>query len=230
MTTIEIKHRHTGVVLYTHEATDERVASGRATLDALEASCASSADLDGANLAGAYLDGANLDGAYLAGAYLAGANLAGANLAGADLAGANLAGAYLAGANLAGANLAGADLAGANLDGANLDGADLAGANLDGADLGGADLGGARLVGERPLLMIGPIGSRRDYLLAYITDAGVIIRAGCCFGPRDEFAARVRSVHGDNAHGREYAAALAMIDAHAAIWTPAVEPVAEVPA
>ena len=185
MTTIEIKHRHTGVVLYTHEATDERVASGRATLDALEASCASSADLDGANLAGAYLDGANLAGAYLAGA-----------------------------------NLAGADLAGANLDGAN----------LDGAYLGGADLGGARLVGERPLLMIGPIGARRDYLLAYITDAGVIIRAGCCFGPRDEFAARVRSVHGDNAHGREYAAALAMIDAHAAIWTPAVEPVAEVPA
>ena len=165
MTTIEIKHRHTGVVLYTHEATDERVASGRATLDALEASCASSADLDGANLAGAYLAGANLAGADLAGAYLA-----------------------------------------------------------------GADLGGARLVGERPLLMIGPIGARRDYLLAYITDAGVIIRAGCCFGPRDEFAARVRSVHGDNAHGREYAAALAMIDAHAAIWTPAVEPVAEVPA
>ena len=80
MTTIEIKNRYTGDVLYTTEvdAVDERP-MWTAVIRA------------------------NLAGADLAGAYLAGANLADANLARADLAGANLAGADLAGAYLAGA-------------------------------------------------------------------------------------------------------------------------------
>ena len=130
--------------------------------------------------------------------------------AGANLAGANLAGAYLAGANLAGANLARSYLAGANLDGANLAGAYLTGANLDGANL----------VGNRPILQIGPIGSRCAYLVSYITDAGIKVRAGCFFGSIEEFEAACAKTHGDNDHGKEYAAAVAMIRAHAAIWTP----------
>ena len=152
MATTQIKHRHTGAVLFEHQATDEQRASGIAMRVALEAACKAKADLGGADLRGAYLVG---------------------------------------------------------------------------ADLGGADLGGKKLVGARPLLVIGPIGSRSDYLHAYITDAGVMVRAGCFEGSRDEFVAAVSETHGDNEHGREYAAALAMIDAHAAIWTPAVEPVAE---
>jgi hypothetical protein len=113
--TIEIKHRHTGAVVYTSQVETVR--------EALEEAVKARANLDGAYLDGAYLAGANLDGAYLDGAYLAGANLARANLARAYLDGANL-----AGANLAGANLARANLARAYLDGANLDGAYLAGA------------------------------------------------------------------------------------------------------
>ena len=132
-------------------------------------------------------------------------------------AGANLAGAYLAGANLAGANLAGANLDGANLAEANLDGANLAEANLD-----GANLTGAYLVGNRPILQIGPIGSRCAYLVSYITDAGIKVRAGCFFGSIEEFEAACAKTHGDNDHGKEYAAAVAMIRAHAAIWTPRV--------
>jgi uncharacterized protein YjbI with pentapeptide repeats len=132
MSTIEIKHRTTGAVLWSGEATSVR--------GALKAAVAADA-----NLAGAYLAGAYLAGADLAGANLAGADLAGADLAGADLAGADLAGAYLAGADLAGAYLAGADLAGAYLAGADLAGADLAGAYLAGADLAGADLARANL-------------------------------------------------------------------------------------
>ena len=137
----------------------------------------------------------------------------------ANLGGADLCGAYLSRADLRGANLCGADLRDADLRGANLSGADLRGANLCGADLGG----GKKLVGDRPVLTIGPIGSRSDYLQAYVTDAGVMVRAGCFFGARDEFEAAVKKTHGDRAHGREYVAALALIDAHARLWTPAKE-------
>ena len=111
--------------------------------------------------------------------------------------------------------------------GIDLGGADLGGADLGGADLRGADLGGNKLVSERPLLLIGPIGSRSDYLHAFITEAGVMVRAGCFTGTRDEFAARVEKDHRENVHGKEYAAALVLIDAHAALWTPAVEAVKE---
>jgi uncharacterized protein YjbI with pentapeptide repeats len=125
-------------------------------------------------------------------------------------------GANLTGANLAGANLDGANLAGANLAGANLDRAYLAGANLDGANLAG----GFRLVGSSPVLQIGPLGSRSAYLVAYRTDAGLRIRTGCFFGTRDAFASDVTKTHGDNVHGKNYAAALAFIDRWAANTAP----------
>ena len=112
---------------------------------------------------------------------------------------------------------------GADLRGAYLSDAYLRGANLSDADLRGANLRGAKLVGDRPVLMIGPVGSRSDYLTAYVTDAGVRVRAGCFFGSLDKFRAAVAETHGDSNHGREYAAAISMIESHAAIWTPAAE-------
>jgi len=136
----------------------------------------------------------------------------------ADLGGANLRGANLRGANLRGANLRGADLCGADLGGADLGGADLHGANLRGANLGGADLGGKKLAGARPFIQIGPIGSRSDYLQAFVTDRGLMIRAGCFFDTRDQFELRIVETHGDNEHAQEYRAALALIDAHAKLW------------
>ncbi len=162
------------------------------------------------------------------GAVKKGADLSGADLGGADLNGAYLGGAYLGGANLNGAYLRGADLGGADLNGAYLRGAylgvvNLGGVNLNGANLRGAELGDHQLVGDQPILMIGPIGSRCDYLTAYLTDQGVKVRAGCFFGSLDEFRAAVAKTHGNSNHGREYAAAITMIDAHAAIWYPAEE-------
>jgi len=203
---IEIKARITGVVLFAHEA------EGNTIKLTVEKAISVRANLGGADLGGADLGGANLGGAYLRGADLRGAYLRGAYLRGADLGGAYLRGAYLRGADLRGAYLRGADLGGA----------DLGGANLGGADLRGADLRGNKLIGKRPILQIGPLGSRSDYLIAYLTDAGIYITAGCFHGTRDEFAARVRETHGENEHGNEYAAALAMIDAHAKLWTPAI--------
>ncbi len=159
------------------------------------------------------LEKATTTGASLAGANLAGANLAGANLDGASLDGAYLAGAYLARAYLARANLAGAYLARASL----------AGANLDGANLAGAYLAGKKLIGTRPVFQIGPIGSRCAYFVSYITEAGVLLNAGCFWGTVDEFRAKLANTHGDNDHAKEYNAALLMIEAHAAIWTPKEE-------
>ena len=156
------------------------------------------------------------DGAYLRGAYLGGANLGGANLGGAYLRGAYLGGANLDGANLDGAYLGGANLGGANLDGANLDGAYLRGANLRGANLDGA----GKLIGDRPIIQISPIGSRSDYLTAYITDNGIFLKTGCFFGTIENFKTALQNTHGNNTHAEEYTAALTLIETHAKIYTP----------
>jgi hypothetical protein len=206
MSEIQIKHRHTDAVLFECDAPDG-LDSGLHMWHALEKAVEAGANLDGANLDGANLARANLDGAYLDGANLDGANLDGANLAGANLARANLAGAYLDGACLAGANLAGANLARACLAGANLARAKLR--------------DGASLVGSRPIIQIGPIGSRSGYLVAYLTDQGLRLDAGCQRQiTRAVFEQRLQDTHGENEHAQEYRAALAFIDAHAAIWLP----------
>ena len=123
-------------------------------------------------------------------------------------------------ADLYGADLYGADLYGANLRGADLGGADLRGADLGGADLRGADLGETfgKLIAGRPFFQCGPIGSRSDYLQSFITDKGIVIKAGCFTGFLDAFVAAVEKTHGDSDHGKEYAMAVLMIEAHAAIW------------
>ena len=152
-----------------------------------------------------------------------GADLSSAYLRSADLRSAYLSSADLRGAYLSSADLRSADLRSADLRGADLSGADLSGAYLSGAYLSSADLSGKKLIGIRPIYQIGPIGSRSDYLVAYLTDAGIMIAAGCFFGTRDEITAAVQATHGDNEHGREYRAALALIDAHAEIWAPKEE-------
>ena len=192
MQTFEIKNRWDGKVLFS--------AGGETLRDVVQQAVQSGADLSGADLSGANLGSANLRGAYLSGANLRGAYLGGAYLDGADLRSAYLGGAYLSSANLSSANLSSANLRGANLSGAN-------GKNLT-------------LVGSRPVFMLGPIGSRCDYLTAYLTDVGVHVRAGCFFDTIEAFHAAVIAEHKDNEHGREYMAAIAMIDAHASIWTP----------
>lgn len=112
MSTIEIKNRFTGAVIF---------------------SCELSADV-AARSRGAQI-GFAVRKAIRAGVDLSRADLTGADLSGADLSGADLRGADLSGANLAGANLTRTNLTRTNLAGANLDSANLAGANLDGADL-----------------------------------------------------------------------------------------------
>ena len=137
---------------------------------------------------------------------------AGVNFADADFRGANLECANLARANLTDASLVGADLTDASLVGANLAGASLVGATLK---------NGERLIGECPIFQVGPIGSRSDVLVAYITDQGLRLDAGCQRQiTRDVFDARLSQTHSGNKHEKEYRAALELIDVHAEIWTP----------
>ena len=183
-----------------------------------------SADLYGANLYGANLRGANLQRADLQRADLQSADLYGANLQSAHLRSADLYGANLYGANLQSAHLRSADLYGANLQRADLQSADLYGANLRSADLYGANLYGADLRGANlqigkaahkvvDLLQIGPIGSRRDWLIIWRCEDGVFVIAGCFTGTRKKFAAQVKKTHGNNEHAKAYAAALKLADA-----------------
>ena len=93
-------------------------------------------------------------------------------------------------------------------------------ASLVGARLVGARLDRASLVGKRPILQIGGLGSRNAYLTAYNTDKGIKIKTGCFSGSLEEFEDAVKQNHGDNQHGKEYAAAISMIKTHAEIWKP----------
>src|SRR3990167_9286646 len=94
---IEIKHRISGIVMFSIEAESWKIA--------VEAAVKSRANLSGANLSGANLSWADLSGANLSGANLSWANLFGANLSWADLSGANLSGANLSWADLSGAKI-----------------------------------------------------------------------------------------------------------------------------
>ena len=118
------------------------------------------------------------------------------------------------------ANLSGADLSRANLSRANLSGAYLSCADLSRANLSGAKIeDGCTLKGERPIIQIGPIGSRCAYFVAYITDNGLRFDAGCQRQiTREVFEERLAGEHGDNIHAKEYRAALALIDVHAELW------------
>lgn len=92
-------------------------------------------------------------------------------------------------------------------------------ATKSGANLRDADLGGdKKLIGDRPVFMVGPIGSRCDYFTAYLTDKGIYLSAGCFFGTVIEFTTKLGQEHGTNEHAQEYMAALMLIDCHAKLW------------
>ena len=136
--------------------------------------------------------------------------------------------AYNAKADLRRANLLGADLSRANLSRADLSGANLSRANLQEADLSGANLlGGIRLAGKRPIIQIGPIGSRVAYLCAYITDKGLYFQTGCFFGDLVQFRAAIAETHDSNLYATEYEAALHLILKHSELWGPEEQESAE---
>ena len=161
-----------------------------------------------------YYRGESFEGSDLRGADLRWADLRGADLHGADLRWADLRGANLHGVDLRWANLRGADLHGADLRGANLHGADLRWANLHGADLRAADLSYACL-GDTVVVQVGPIGSRRDYLVVIRhTDGMIDAKTGCFRGSLARLEKAVAETHGNHPlYYREYQAAIAYVKA-----------------
>ena len=79
--------------------------------------------------------------------------------------------------------------------------ADLSYANLSGADLGAAQV-----------LQMGPIGSRKDYLVCLkCPGKPAQVSTGCFHGSLEEFAEAIAKTHGDNEHARAYFAAVRFI-------------------
>jgi len=105
---------------------------------------------------------------------------------------------------------------------ANLYGADLSSANLSRANLSRAKFDSEKvLIGNRPYFAIGPIGSRCAVVTLWLTDKGPMVKAGCFTGTLDEFVVACERTHGDSDHGKEYAMAVLMFEAHISLWTPA---------
>jgi hypothetical protein len=206
--------------------------------DAVKAAVRGGSDLRRSDLSGLDLSGLDLSYSKLSGSNLSYSNLSGSNLSYSNLSYSNLSYSNLSYSNLSGSDMRYSNLSYSNLSYSNLSGSDMRGSDMRGSDMRGSDLSGSKLsgsklsgstlseygilVGNSPILQIGPIGSRNDYLIAYTVSAGVCVRTGCFFGSLEEFRVAVETTHGsDTTHGREYAAAIAMIEAHAAIWTPA---------
>ena len=59
------------------------------------------------------------------------------------------------------------------------------------------------------LFTVGYIGSRNGTTQFWLlTDGSILVRCGCFCGSLDEFAAKVKTIHGDSKHARAYAAAV----------------------
>ena len=84
--------------------------------------------------------------------------------------------------------------------------------NLYGADLYGANLCGADL-GDTQVLQIGPIGSRKDYLVAKLfEDGSTEIMTGCFRGTLKQFKESVMENHESGTRYRnEYLSAIGFI-------------------
>ena len=109
MTTIDIKHRHTGSVIFTHTAEENSV------LITVKQAIEVKADLSGSDLSGSDLSFSNLRFSNLRFSNLRGSNLRGSNLRGSDLSGSDLSGSDLSGSDLSGSDLSGSNLRGSDL-------------------------------------------------------------------------------------------------------------------
>ena len=134
---IEIKHKLSGVILFSAETDSVKMAVFLAIKTKADLSYA---DLSSANLSSADLRYANLSYASLSSADLSSADLRYADLSSADLSYANLRSANLSSADLRYANLSYADLRSADLSSADLRSANLRSANLSSADLSSAKI------------------------------------------------------------------------------------------
>ena len=107
-------------------------------------------------------------------------------------------------------------LRGAYLRGADLRGADLRGADLSGADLRGAYLRGADLSGKTISTVIARVTRSDGYeFIAFDTDAGIVIRAGCRTFSPEEYREHIAVQYPDTDKATETADILNLIELRA---------------
>ena len=134
-------------------------------------------------------------------------------------------GAYLSGADLRDADLHGANLRGADLYGAYLHGADLHGADLHGTNLHGANLRDATLHGAKIVRVIARATRGDGYeFIAFETDNGLIIRAGCRTMSPSEYRDHVAREYPNTDKAEETLAILDYIESRAVKLCAPVEP------
>lgn len=154
----------------------------------------------------------------LRGIVLDGANLSFVHLAGRDLTGAIIRNANLDETGVFSTILNDVDLSGSTINPDLSSAGDISGLNLRGAILSTEKHGKLALIGTRPFTVIEPIGSRRGRLVAYRTRKGVFLKTGCFFGSVSEFRVALEKRHQNNAHAKEYEAALEFIEAQTKSW------------
>ena len=164
-----------------------------------------------------------VEAAIKSGSDLRWSDLSGSDLRWSDLSGSDLRWSDLSCSNLRGSDLSGSNLSGSDLSCSNLRGSDLRGSNLSGAHLQDTHGQKLTLLDDHAVLQLGPLGSRSDYLIAFRTDRGPWLRAGCFWGDLAAFKAAVEETHGAAKHGDEYRAAVAFIEAWNATWTAKTE-------
>ena len=126
----------------------------------------------------------------------------------------------LSGANLVGADLRWADMRDANMSHADMSHANMSGADLSWIDLRDADMRGANLVGANLRCINLSLASRREgfkihrliarvsrsdshLFMGFLTDAGLIIMAGCRLMSPDEYRAHVAKEYPDTPKAEE---------------------------
>ena len=65
-------------------------------------------------------------------------------------------------------------------------------------------LGNSKIEKNSDYLVIGPIGSRDDFITFTNSDDGILVTVGCFHGTLAEFRAKVKQTHGDNKHAKTY--------------------------
>ena len=63
------------------------------------------------------------------------------------------------------------------------------------------------------MLIVGPIGSRSDYVTAYNTDKGIYIKTGCYFDTIEKFKEAVHEKHQNTKYSHDYMKAIAFVKA-----------------
>ena len=96
--------------------------------------------------------------------------------------------------------------------------ASLYGANLTGANLTGANLSGANLTGAINITSAGPVGAERRIVYAVRHDAGVMVHAGCFWGPIADFRAAIEARYADGTGREQHRSAYLAAADYLAAW------------